>query len=189
MKPTTNIKLMTLKESDDTSRDVFEYLRLCEVTGKVFWKKRPSKWSARRAGDEAGTRHGQGYRMLQLFGKLYLSHRIVWLLKHGAWPDGIIDHINGVEDDNRPENLREVTFRQNLRNTSRHRNGKYCGVFEARPGRWMAAIRVGGKLYHLGTYDTPEEAAAIYASVADNPDKMSLINKIRSTMPRIGGRP
>lgn len=43
-------------------------------------------------------------------------HRIVWLASHGAIsPDGVIDHINGVKDDNRIVNLRVVDNATNVR--------------------------------------------------------------------------
>ena len=31
----------------------------------------------------------------------------------------------------------------------------------ANKGRWAAAGKVGGRIYHVGTYDTPEEAAQV----------------------------
>ena len=53
--------------------------------------------------DEAGVRQFQ------------LVHRIIYQLVHGPIPEGMeIDHINGVKDDNRPENLRAVTHQRNL---------------------------------------------------------------------------
>lgn len=42
-------------------------------------------------------------------------HRIVWVLCYGRFPK-VIDHVNGDEKDNRLENLREVTQRENLAN-------------------------------------------------------------------------
>ena len=39
---------------------------------------------------------------------MYKAHVIVFFLHHGRWPVGIVDHKNGIRDDNRPENLRET---------------------------------------------------------------------------------
>ena len=44
-------------------------------------------------------------------------HRVVWLVCHGCWPMQEIDHINRNPRDNRIENLRDVTSRQNKINT------------------------------------------------------------------------
>ena len=49
------------------------------------------------------------------------AHHVAWILSHGAWPDKVIDHINGMKDDNRICNLREVEFRENAAN--RHVDG------------------------------------------------------------------
>ena len=48
-----------------------------------------------------------------IYDKPYRAHRVIWALVHGEWPEGQIDHINGVRDDNRLENLRVVTNQDN----------------------------------------------------------------------------
>ncbi len=40
---------------------------------------------------------------------------IIWFLEWGIWPTKEIDHENRVRDDNRIENLRLTTRRENLR--------------------------------------------------------------------------
>lgn len=48
----------------------------------------------------------------------------------GDWPKDQLDHINGVRDDNRIENLREVTSQQNNFNRKPNSNStsNYKGV-------------------------------------------------------------
>ncbi len=54
-----------------------------------------------------------GYRVLSICGGAWPEHRLIWKIITGQEPVGLIDHINGVRDDNRFENLRDVTPSQN----------------------------------------------------------------------------
>ena len=38
-------------------------------------------------------------------GKFYHLHRLVWFYSTGAWPIGVIDHVNRDRADNRISNL------------------------------------------------------------------------------------
>lgn len=71
------------------------------------------------------TRHG--YRRVRVNGQNCAEHRLIWKIVHGKEPRGFIDHINGIRDDNRPENLRDVTPAENAMNAVR--------------GRWAAETR------------------------------------------------
>jgi hypothetical protein len=76
----------------------------------------------------------------------------------------MLDHINGVRDDNRIANLRCVSASDNLNNQrTPHTNNKsgYLGVSPFR-GKWRAVIQIEGKQVHLGVFDTPEEAHHAY---------------------------
>lgn len=107
--------------------------------------------------------------LIRLGGRLYLAHRLVWLYVHGRCPRHYLDHINGDPGDNRLDNLREATPCQNSHNMRRHRDNRtgYKGVCRGSAAsrndhRWVAAICVRGRRFHLGYFDTPEEAAHAY---------------------------
>ena len=52
--------------------------------------------------------------------KIYSIHRIIWEMFNGPIPTGmVIDHMNGNPWDNRIENLRVVTHRQNVQNAKK----------------------------------------------------------------------
>lgn len=62
---------------------------------------------------------GDGYRHINFpseYGGRFAAHRIVWKWVHGRDPRGVIDHINGIRDDNRIANLRDVSPIDNAQN-------------------------------------------------------------------------
>lgn len=119
----------------------------------------------RKIGDRVGFVGAGGYRRLKLLKekRQYLEHRIIWLYVYGRWPVGQIDHINGNKEDNRIENLREVSNRENSQNKTIHRNGKLVGAcFDKNSNKWQSSIQVGKKLHFLGRYNTQQEAHEAY---------------------------
>lgn len=69
-----------------------------------------------KCGQRADTSVSTGYRRVRLGKTNYAAHRMAFLLVEGRWPTPQIDHINRIKDDNRWENLREVTHGENQRN-------------------------------------------------------------------------
>ncbi len=92
---------------------------------------------------------------------IYIYHDIL-----GVEPseDVWVDHINGDARDNRRENLRLSSPRQNSWN-KRPKAGKFKGVF-ARRKRFVARIKVGSKIINLGGFATAHEAADAYDAAA-----------------------
>jgi hypothetical protein len=80
-------------------------LTLKTVTGKV---------SANSVWRKAGRYESNGYVQISYAGKRLLAHRIVYQkFKGGLKCDLVVDHGNGIRDDNRPENLSLVTAKSN----------------------------------------------------------------------------
>ena len=94
-----------------------------------------------------------------------LMHRLIM----GVRPGQLIDHTDSNGLNNRTENLRICTAKENLRNRRMHR-GKdipFKGTYRDSSG-YYARIMVSGKAHHLGRFRTPEEAAAAYDAAAIN---------------------
>jgi hypothetical protein len=139
-------------------------LRYEPETGKFFWLVRNS--NRQMIGDEAGpkNRNSHGYQTINVGGVAYKAHRLAWFYITGEWPDQI-DHINGVRDDNRIENLRNVTGQQNTHNQrTAHVNSStgVLGVIAKPSGKFAAEIRVNGKKKHIGTFPSISLAKAAY---------------------------
>jgi hypothetical protein len=125
-------------------------------TGIFYWKE--GRRGRVRKGDVAGTKNKQGYVCIFVDRKNYLAHRLAWLYMYGEEPPAIIDHINGVRDDNRISNLREATHALNMHWASKpNKDSGYYGVRKD-GDRWQ--VFVAGK-YH-GSFVCKELAAKIY---------------------------
>jgi hypothetical protein len=130
-------------------------------TGKLIWKKcRDSN----RIGMEAKSLDAAGYVQVNIAGTVVKGHRLAWLLHYGEWPAGDIDHINGVRNDNRIENLRVVSGAVNTQNKRKALPRSKTGVLGVvKVGqRYQANIHHDRKKRYLGTYDTPEQAHQVY---------------------------
>lgn len=107
----------------------------------------------------------KGYGQVRIDGKTYQTHRIVWLLVHGEWPDGEIDHKDRNPMNNRIENLRVASSSENSHNHGLQRNNSsgYPGVSFHKPSKkYQAYIKVDNKIIYLGLFNTAEEAYRAY---------------------------
>lgn len=149
-----------------TSTTLKEVLQYDAKTGLFTWKV---SRGIVRAGTIAGTPHTHGYTHITLKGKRYFAHRLAWLYTHGSWPSFEIDHVNRLKSDNRLLNLREVTSSQNQQNRllTKNNSSGFKGVtWNKQKSKWWAKITVNHKKYHLGFFDTPEEASLAYQAGA-----------------------
>lgn len=116
------------------------------------------------AGKEAGSVNKLGYRELTAHGTQYLAHRLAWFYMHKAWPTFVIDHINGIKDDNRIDNLRDVQNSENFHNTESLSTNSATGVrgVSHHRGVFKAEIRVNNVRRYLGVFATLEDASKSY---------------------------
>lgn len=72
-----------------------------------------------------------------------------------------VDHIDNNKLNNLYTNLRWATHQENRRNIVMYKNnttGVKGVIFDKHYKKWMARIRVSGKLIHIGSFNTIEEA-------------------------------
>lgn len=137
-------------------KKLFEY---CPKTG-LFTRTKTTSPNA-KIGQIAGCLNKRlGYRVISIDGKDYYCHRLAFLYMNGSFPIEV-DHINRTRDDNKWENLREVTRNQNMQNTSLRESNKSGakGVFWYVPrNKWVAYIRHMNKRHYLGYYVNFDDA-------------------------------
>lgn len=114
--------------------------------------------------------NSNGYVSIWIDGYGYRAHRLAWLYVYGEWPKFDIDHINGIRDDNRLLNLRDVTQQVNVQNVKKARSDSksgHLGVSWNKASRkWLSRIAVNKRIIHLG-YFTDIEMAIIARKSAE----------------------
>lgn len=144
-------------------------------TGLFTWKIRPA--IRIMVGDEAGTLTLDGYRRIIVLGQGVSAGRLAHYIMTGEEPHGVVDHINGIRDDNRWANLQDIPQALNVQKAAISKGGKtsrFRGVSRVLPGsrnkkgaEWQASITAFGKTYHLGSFMNEDDAAAAYAEARE----------------------
>jgi hypothetical protein len=73
----------------------------------------------------------------------------------------VVDHINGNKTDNRVDNLRIVTQRENCvgsNKTSNYKGVHFCDTVK----KFIAKIYINGKSKYLGSFDRDIDASSAY---------------------------
>lgn len=118
-----------------------------------------------RAGTQAGGKDAYGHRTISVCGKRMRAARLAWAIMKGEWPEGDVDHINRVKDDDRWCNLRLASRAQNCANTTA-RSGLKGASWVSAKRKWKSQIRLMGKNVHLGYFTSESEAHEAYKKKA-----------------------
>lgn len=119
-------------------------------------------------GEELTPKIIRGYYSVHLINpngerKNYRVHRLVYQAFCGEIPAGYhIDHINRDKLDNREENLRAVSPRENVQNSTQNGREKRGYSFYKGRGKWRAGIEINKTRYFLGLFNTEDEAKGAY---------------------------
>jgi hypothetical protein len=141
----------------EKAHELFEYLPDGTLRRKVTTSNRS------KAGTIVGYERYDGYSVVYYNKFWYRIHRLVYFMHTGEWPEEV-DHIDGNPKNNRIENLRACTHKQNLRNTGNfsHNTSGVKGVtWQEDRKKWYAYITIDGKMKSLGRHDDFETAAKL----------------------------
>lgn len=157
----TLAKIINLKQMKE-----YFYYDATSTTG-LRWNKIQRNNTKSKLHDEAGQLHkSNGYYNVQLNGKKYLVHRIIYSIVNNIElsSDIVIDHIDRNMTNNLENNLRAVTQRKNSNNKIKRGTSKYFGVYYSKTTKkWRAACRgLDGKKIFLKEHLLEIDAAKAY---------------------------
>jgi len=140
-----------------TVETLYERLEADFKLGKLYYKPTGlSWWDTRYSGQECFNINAHGYLCGTINKVRLLKHRVIFAMHEGRWPSQI-DHINRNKSDNRFENLREVTQKENNQNIGKrcsNTSGKTGVYYRTREGLWLAKI----SNRELGYFKSKEDA-------------------------------
>lgn len=167
--------------TQDELKKLFHY----DPEGFLVYAIRPRGRSNK--GDKAGTPQPNGYWHVMIKRKRYLVHRLIYLYHHGVLPKEI-DHIDGNKANNRIENLREATRRQNSWNTPvrkvKSKSGYRGVIYLPDRDRWLAYTQFNGKMKYIGHFNNKHDAARAYNDfVLKHRGEFAVLNEVHKTLP------
>jgi hypothetical protein len=143
---------------------LLEILSYDGLTGEFISLKKRNKLMSKKP---FGSLSEHGYWKIGADGHQYYAHRLAWFYVHGAWPKGVIDHIDRNRLNNKIENLRDVTQVENgFNKDTKNPLNKSCGLigvhYHRQQKKWCAQIKHLQRKIYLGLHETPEIAQAAY---------------------------
>lgn len=148
--------------TQEEALNLFEYKDGC-----LFWKV--DVGSRIKKGTKAGRKERRGYFVVGFNYKLYLAHRIIYLMHYGYFPK-CVDHIDGNKSNNSIQNLREASLSQNHMNSKLQKNN-ISGVkgvcWDKSATKWRVRIQTNNKNKYLGLYEDLELAELVAQEARD----------------------
>ena len=158
---TTEIFIITMRKRI-SYENLKQYLSYDPKTG-VFIQLVKGYTKNRGIGSEIGTFSQEGYRIVTIYGISYKLCVLAYLYMMEEYPPKgyCVDHINLNKSDDRWENLRLATTRQNKQNEGilkTNTSGVKGVCWHKRHKKWIAQLRVNSIIKHIGYFSDLEEA-------------------------------
>lgn len=161
-----------LKRSFEVNNEVFlcelkKHLRYDPETGH-WWRLTPTRYTS--AGARAEKTNCAGYLIVHYGGKHHGAQTLAYFYMTAVWPPVLVDHRNRIRNDNRWNNLRLATYRQNAANSKKRKDNTsgFKGVaWSKRKKLWGTCLRTGRKTHLLGFFDCRPAAHFAYVIAAD----------------------
>lgn len=150
-------------------RGLFEY----REDGSLVWKINRGRV---KAGSIAGSLDSAGYLPVSIDSVSYKTHQIVFLIHHNYIPK-TIDHIDRHKHNNRIENLRSVSVRENSLN---RKEITETPNINKKGNGFQVYFRFNGKRETFGAYKTIEEATVIRDKIANDLDNWRIYLPIKA---------
>ena len=146
-------------KKDLTQELLHELFDYCDERGALIWKK---PGPGRTIGKPAGRKHYRnGYIDISHGDVRYGAHRMIWIYHNGLIPESmVIDHINGVRDDNKIINLQLCSHADNIRKATIRKDNKsgISGVYwHIGNKQWIAYMTIDGKRIYIGSSKDKQE--------------------------------
>jgi hypothetical protein len=164
---------------EEVYKDVLDYEGFYQVSNlgnvKSLERKVPFKNSFKKLKERIlkPSKDGRGYYKVSLakngINKTKLVHQLVAVAFLNHKPDGykiVVDHIDSNPLNNNLKNLQLISQRENLSKDKKGYSSKYTGVcWNKKSNKWVATIRINGKIKHLGLFHNEIDAANAYQAV------------------------
>lgn len=134
------------------------------VLEKFYYKDGELLYKSGKRKDKIAGCHKGNYYRICINCNVYQLHRVIFLYFHGYMPEKEVDHIDRNKYNNKIENLREVSWQCNARNSKieiRNTSGIKGVNWNKRDKYWRAFIKVDGKFYHIGKSNDFVEAVCM----------------------------
>jgi len=146
----------------DYLHQLFEY-----KDGHLYWKVTLNNRG--KVGKKAGSPRNWGYEIIGINGKMYLKHRLIFMMFKGYFPKKI-DHIDGNPKNSKIENLREATDAENSYNAKTRKDNKSgCkNVFwHKHAKKWSVVVKANNKVVFRKNLDNLELADLVAQEARD----------------------
>lgn len=156
------------------SHNAKELPDVLELNNRFTYDEDQGVLISKKTNKEIRRKDASGYHIVTIDGKIRRVNRVIWKMKTGEDPDGIVDYIDGDYENNSWNNLRIVTekefyARKKLKDIDNGLDTNNYGVsYYKRSKTWRVQLRLNGETQSKYGFSTEQEAIAYSKSLIDS---------------------